>query len=74
MEALQKKFGHETTKYSKQMLVRAIQDLGWIFCTARHCEGIREGNKLLLIQNWVSQRLSESETFNNLIFTHECLI
>ena len=70
MEALQKKFGHEATKYSKRTLAKARQDLGWIFSTARYCQAIREGNKLQRLE-WVSQRLSESETFDNVIFTDE---
>ena len=73
MEALQKKFWHEATKYSKRTLARARQDLGWIFSTARYCQAIREGNKLRRLE-WVSQRLSESETFDNVIFTDESSI
>ena len=73
MEALQKKLRHEATKYSKQTLARARQDLGWIFSTARYCQAIREGNKLRRLE-WAIQRLSKSETFDNMIFTHESLI
>ena len=52
-----------------------LQGLGktWIFSTARYCQAIREGNKLRRLE-WVSQRLSESKTFDNMIFTHESLI
>jgi transposase len=52
---------------------RVRRGLGWVYATAKYCQFIREGNKLLRMQ-FASAALDFGWLFHNVVFTDECTV